>query len=120
MKRFPLLSIIIVTLNSERTIEDCLLYIKKQNYPKISEVIIVDGGSTDKTLEISKKSGLPIKIIKGFSTSKLKRLQIATLFFLFPSIILTDILTAGKYFIDTQVLSAYTSAVKRQYLSNIS
>jgi hypothetical protein len=28
--------------------------------------------------------------------------------------ILTDILTAGKYFIDTQVLSAYTSAIKKQ------
>jgi len=31
---------------------------------------------------------------------------------------MTDILTAGKYFIDTQVLSAYTSAVKKQCFVN--
>ncbi|PIR80241.1 MAG: hypothetical protein COU25_01135 [Candidatus Levybacteria bacterium CG10_big_fil_rev_8_21_14_0_10_35_13] len=63
--RFPPVSIIIVTLNSARTLKECLNRINKQNYPKISEVLIVDGGSTDKTLEIAHKSKLPVKIVNG-------------------------------------------------------
>lgn len=52
--------IVISTLNSERTIERCLRTIFQQDYSGI-EVIIVDGGSTDKTLFIAKK--FPVKII---------------------------------------------------------
>ena len=50
----PLVSIIIPTLNSERVINYCLQSIKKQNY-KNYEIIIVDNGSKDKTIEIAKK-----------------------------------------------------------------
>lgn len=46
-------SIIIPTLNSERTLRDCLRSIAEQDYPQDSlEVIIADAGSTDSTLEI--------------------------------------------------------------------
>ena len=48
------LSIILPTYNNERTIEECLNSIKIQNF-KNYEVLLIDGGSTDKTLEISKK-----------------------------------------------------------------
>src|SRR3989344_3829584 len=65
MRKYPELSIIIVSLNSQRTLKDCLAYIKKQTYPKIKEVLLVDGGSKDNTLIIAKNSGLPIKIIKA-------------------------------------------------------
>jgi len=65
MNKWPPITIIIVTLNSSRTFEKCLRYIKDQTYPKISEALIVDGGSTDDTLEIAKKSGLPVRIING-------------------------------------------------------
>ncbi len=54
----PLLSISIVipTLNAERFLGDCLQSIANQNYPKnLVEVAIVDGGSTDSTLDIAKK-----------------------------------------------------------------
>ena len=44
-------SIIIPTLNQGDTIEDTLISIIGQNYPKI-EIIVIDGGSTDRTLEI--------------------------------------------------------------------
>lgn len=65
MKKAPPVSVIIVTLNAHRTFSKCLEYLKNQTYPNISEVIIVDGGSRDDTISVAKKSGLPVKIIKG-------------------------------------------------------
>lgn len=64
------LSIVIPTLNSERTLTDCLLSIAGQDYPKdLFEVIIADGGSIDSTLEIISavkvKTGLDIKVVKN-------------------------------------------------------
>jgi glycosyltransferase involved in cell wall biosynthesis len=47
---------IIPSLNSEKTIEKCLLSVKKQNQIK-SEIILVDGESSDSTLELAKKIG---------------------------------------------------------------
>lgn len=59
---FPSISIVIPTLNSERTIEKCLSSIASQDYPEEKvETIIVDGGSSDSTI---KKSGsFNVKII---------------------------------------------------------
>lgn len=55
MVRFPKVSIITPTLNSQRTLESCLNSIRKQNYPRLVEIIIADGGSHDRTLGIAKK-----------------------------------------------------------------
>lgn len=55
---YPLISIIIVTRNSEKNLAKTLESIKKQTYPKNKlEVLIIDGGSTDKTRSIAKKFG---------------------------------------------------------------
>ncbi len=50
----PLVSVIIPTYNSEKTIGECLESIKNQTYKNI-EIIVVDKGSTDRTVEIAKK-----------------------------------------------------------------
>ncbi|KAF2332509.1 glycosyltransferase family 2 protein [Flavobacterium daemonense] len=50
----PIVSIITCTWNSEKYLEECLESIRKQTFHDY-EIIIVDGGSTDKTLEIVKK-----------------------------------------------------------------
>lgn len=50
----PLVSIIIPTKNSHRTLENCLLSIQNQTYSDI-EIIVVDNFSTDGTYEIAKK-----------------------------------------------------------------
>ena len=49
-----LVSIVTPSLNQGRFIEETILSIKNQSYPNI-EHIIVDGGSTDNTLDIIKK-----------------------------------------------------------------
>ena len=60
----PKVSIILATLNSELTLDGCLKAIFELNYPKdLLEVIVVDGCSTDRTLEIAEK--YPVKVISA-------------------------------------------------------
>jgi len=52
----PSISIVIPTLNSARTLGPCLQSIFEQDYPKDKvEVIVVDGGSFDKTTDIARE-----------------------------------------------------------------
>jgi glycosyltransferase involved in cell wall biosynthesis len=55
IKEEPLITIITVTLNSEKHLEECLESLHSQNYTNYEHVVI-DGGSTDGTLEIIKKN----------------------------------------------------------------
>lgn len=54
VKGKPKVSFAIPTLNRERTLDACLRSIADQDYPR-TEIIIVDGGSTDSTLKIASK-----------------------------------------------------------------
>lgn len=52
----PSISVVIPTLNSSRTLDDCLASIRGQDYPdELIEIIIADAGSNDPTLDIAKK-----------------------------------------------------------------
>lgn len=49
-------SIIIPTLDADKFLENCLLSVTKQDYPREKvEIIVSDGGSTDRTLKIARK-----------------------------------------------------------------
>lgn len=54
MKKHTKISIITICYNSEKTIENTITSVLKQNYDNI-EYIIIDGGSTDNTLDIVEK-----------------------------------------------------------------
>src|SRR5437667_12776429 len=59
-----LVSIIIPSKNSERTIADCLKSIASQSYPEI-EIIVVDASSTDLTRKIAQGLGARVISIEG-------------------------------------------------------
>ncbi|MBU4210207.1 glycosyltransferase family 2 protein [Patescibacteria group bacterium] len=69
---YPTISIVIPTLNSAKVLNKCLKSINSQDYPKQAtaksvsgriEILITDGGSTDKTIKIAK--GYKCKIFKN-------------------------------------------------------
>jgi len=56
-------SVIVTGLNVQNTIEECIQSLLQQNYPENEyEIIYIDGGSTDKTLEIV--SNYPIRVLQ--------------------------------------------------------
>ena len=59
---FPTISFIIPTYNADDTLEDCLTSVFSQDYPRDKiEVLVVDGGSKDRTLE--QAGQFPVKVV---------------------------------------------------------
>ena len=59
MKDNPLVSVVIPTYNSEKTLSKCLESIKNQTY-ETAEIIIVDNFSSDATQEIARREGVRV------------------------------------------------------------
>ena len=57
------ISIIIPTCNGGRIFSECLAAIKRQDYVGPAQLIIVDSGSTDKTVELAIKAGAQVRRI---------------------------------------------------------
>ncbi len=55
----PFVSVIVPTLEEEVNIEKCLRSLEKLDYPK-KEIIVVDGGSKDKTVELARKFNVKV------------------------------------------------------------
>jgi len=59
----PIISIIIPTLNSEKTVGMCLERITKLDYPQDKlEILVIDGGSGDNTLNIAREFSVRIVV----------------------------------------------------------
>lgn len=65
LRTLPGIDIVMPTLNSEATLESCLKSIKNQIYSGRLNVIIVDGGSEDRTVEIARRYNCTVYIQRG-------------------------------------------------------
>jgi len=79
---FPLISIITITLNSEKYLEQTIQSVVKQSY-KNKEYIVIDGASTDSTVDIIKNHASQInkwisESDKGIADAMNKGLKVAT------------------------------------------
>ncbi|MBD2247159.1 glycosyltransferase [Nostoc sp. FACHB-888] len=54
LPEYPKVSVVVCAYNAERTMDSCLASLKKLNYPNY-EVIVVNDGSRDRTLEITQR-----------------------------------------------------------------
>src|ERR1700758_367366 len=59
----PGVSVILPTLNERGFITDCLESLSNQDYTAITEILVVDGGSSDGTVEIANSRGSPIRVL---------------------------------------------------------
>ena len=67
-KNISRISIIIATLNVEKTLQNCLDSIYGQQYPSI-EIVLMDGGSTDATIDILKTNNHKVTRFKPWSVN---------------------------------------------------
>ena len=91
------ISIITITYNSEKTLEDTIQSVARQNYSDF-EYIIVDGGSKDATLDIVKKYGLevdPDAKIEDISVGMQQRVEILKALYRGADILILDEPTVG-------------------------
>ena len=63
--RRPTVTVAIPVLNEEEHIERCLDAVARQTYPEIVEVLVVDGGSTDRTRELVRRRGGVVRLLEN-------------------------------------------------------
>ena len=107
----PIITIITVVRNCEETIEETILSVINQNYQNI-EYIIIDGMSTDNTLNIIKKyekrvSHCVSESDKGIYDAMNKGIQLATGDWV-------NFMNAGDYFFNNSIISLVVSEIIKQ------
>lgn len=60
----PSVAVVIPTLNTAERVGGALQSVAAQNYP-VAEVIVVDAGSTDSTVEIAEATDLPLRVVSS-------------------------------------------------------
>lgn len=65
MDAWPSIDVIIPTLNCETNLRQCLQGVRSQLYAGRIEIIVVDGGSTDATLDVARNFGSRIYVNRG-------------------------------------------------------
>ena len=61
--RLPRVSVVVITLNEEETIRECVEHLQSLN-PPVFEIIVSDGGSQDDTVSRAKEAGADKVIVK--------------------------------------------------------
>ncbi len=61
----PPVSVVLPTLNERHHIRDCLDSLLAQDYPNLSEILVVDGGSSDGTVELVQSIGAPVRLVEN-------------------------------------------------------
>jgi glycosyltransferase involved in cell wall biosynthesis len=112
----PTVSIITVSRNSVRTISDTIISVLEQTYKKI-EYIIIDGASTDGTIEVIKSFGKSISRFRSEADNGIydainKGIKLAT-----GDIV--GILNSDDYFHDNQVIQNVADAFSDKKLEAV-
>lgn len=77
MTRQPFVSIIVPALNEEKCIGQCLSALNAIEYPEDRrEIIVLDNGSTDRTVAIALELGASVKVAPGVTISTLRNLGV--------------------------------------------
>lgn len=106
------ITIITVTLNAERNIEKTIMSVQQQLSLKGVEHIIVDGGSTDSTIDIIRSKFPDVKIEHIDDTGIYDAMNQAMEFASGEYIIF---LNSGDTFCDTNALSYYLQSCEKNY-----
>lgn len=119
----PKLSIILLTLNSSSYLPSCLEAIRQQDFPHAVEIVLIDSGSTDGTVEVARgRVDQLIQIPKGdFHHARTRNLAASKARGEFLVFLSVDALPIGtkwlanllRHFVDNRVGAVYGRQVPR-------
>lgn len=76
----PVVSFVVPALNEERYIAGCIRALEAQRIPGLTEIIVVDNGSSDKTAEVARQSGARVILqpMRGLAAARQAGLEQAS------------------------------------------
>ena len=113
-----LVSIITATYNSAATIEDCMASVLGQDYPHI-EYLIMDGASTDSTLDIVEKAAAKDARIKVYSAPDYGVYDALNKGIAIAKGDVVGVLHSDDLFANSQIITAVVDALKRTNIDGV-